>query len=315
VFFADNLKSPLTKEATVSIGREFSQGLWARTRYVHRRATDFVEDFITMATGTTDIVRNGVDFGTFDNAVYQNTDLAKREYDAVDLQSGWQATKALMVSGQWTVQLRNNGNFEGESANNPAIPGFIGDYPEMYVERDFPMGRVDDFQRSKVRLWATYGLTLGHAGRLDVAPMYRYNSARTFSYVATAPMSAQQLAQDPGYADPPTSQSLYFGERGAGTFAGYGLVDFASTWSMPVWHTVSPWFKVEALNVLNNQKPISWDTTVTADLKGPLDADGLPLNYVKGPNFGKSTKTTDYPRPRPGMDGGRTFLMSFGVRF
>ena len=315
VFFADNLESPLTKEATVSLGREFGSGLWARTRYVHRRATDFVEDFITIADGTTTIVRDGVNFGTFDNAVYRNTDQAKRDYDAVDVQSGWQATKALMVSGHWTVQLRNNGNFEGESANNPAIPGFIGDYPEMYVERDFPMGRVDDFQRSKVRLWASYGLNLGAAGRLDVAPMYRYNSARTFSYVATVPMSPAQVAANPGYANPPTSQSLYFGERGAGTFAGYGLVDFASTWSMPVWRTVSPWFKVEALNVLNNQKPISWDTTVTADLKGPLDADGLPLNYIKGPNFGKPTKTTDYPRPRPGMDGGRTFLMSFGVRF
>ena len=36
------------------------------------------------------IIRNGVNFGTFDNAVYRNSDLPKREYDAVDLQSGWQ---------------------------------------------------------------------------------------------------------------------------------------------------------------------------------------------------------------------------------
>jgi hypothetical protein len=315
VFFADNLKSPLTKETTVALGHDFNHGLWARTRYVHRRATNFVEDYITLADGKTTVIRDGVNFGTFDNATYRNSDLPKREYDAVDFQSGWQATRALTVSGQWTVQLHNNGNFEGEAANNPAIPSIIADNPEIYVERDYPMGRLDDFQRSKVRLWASYGLNMGHAGRLDLAPMYRYNSARTFSYVATVPMSALQLANDPGYAHAPTTQALYFGERGAGTFAGYGLVDFASTWSMPVWRTVSPWFKVEALNALNNQKPISWDTTVTADLKGPLDANGLPLNYITGPNFGKPTKTTDYPRPRPGLDGGRTFLMSFGVRF
>jgi hypothetical protein len=315
VFFAGDLKSPVTRETTLSIGREFTDRLWARGRYVHRRATDFVEDFITIAGGRTTVIRNGLNFGTFDNAVYRNSDLPKREYDAIDVQSGWQATNALFVSGQWTVQLRNHGNFEGEAANNPAIPSFIGDNPEIFVERNFPMGRVDDYQRSKVRLWAAYGLDLGRAGRLDLAPMYRYNSARTFSFAATVPVSAQQAANNPGYARVPTSQTLYFGERGAGSFAGYALVDFASTWSMPVWRSVSPWFKVEVLNALNNQKAISWDTSITANNNGPKDANGLPLEYIKGANFGKATRTTDYPRPRPGMDGGRTFLMSFGVRF
>ena len=69
------------------------------------------------------------------------------------------------------------------------------------------------------------------------------------------------------------------------------------------------------LNLLNNQKLISWDTTVTADTKGPLDAHGLPLNYLRSANFGNATSTANYPRPRAGMDGGRTFLMSFGLRF
>jgi hypothetical protein len=316
VFFAGNLKSPLTREVTLSLGRDFGAGLWARGRYVHRRVTNFVEDYITIADGKTVVTRNGVTFGTFDNAVYRNSSLPGREYDAVDAQSGWRVSKALSVEGQWTVQLRNNGNFEGEATNNPAIPSVIGDNPEIYVaSRDFPMGRLDDFQRSKVRLWASYSLGLGRAGRLDVAPMYRYNSAKTFSYVATVAMSAQQLANNPGYARAPTSQALYFAERGAGTFAGYGLVDLASTWSVPVWRTMSPWVKLEVLNLLNNQKPISWDTTITADAKGALDAYGLPLDYIKGANFGNPTRTADYPRPRPGMDGGRTVIAAFGARF
>jgi carboxypeptidase family protein len=315
VFFAKDLTSPTTHETTLSLGRDFGAGLWTRGRFVHRRATNFVEDFITIADGKTVVVRNGVNFGTFDNAVYRNSSLPRREYDAFDLQSGWQAARSLVVSGQWTVQLKNDGNFEGEAANNPAIPSFIGDNPEMFVARDFPMGRVDDFQRHKVRMWASYGLNLGRAGRLDLAPMYRYNSARTFSYVATVAMSPQQLANNPGYARPPASQSLFFGERGAGTFAGYGLVDLASTWTVPVWKTMSPWFKVEVLNLANNQKPISWDTTITANLAGAKDANGLPLEYVKGANFGNATKTTDYPRPRPGMDGGRTFIAAFGLKF
>jgi hypothetical protein len=315
VFFDANLTSPTTRETTLSVGREFGARLWARGRYVHRRATDFVEDYITMAEGRTVVIRDGVNFGTFDNAVYRNSSLARREYDAVDVQSGWQAANALTIAGQWTVQLRNHGNFEGEAANNPAIPSFIADNPEMFVERNFPMGRLDDFQRSKVRLWASYGLGLGRAGRLDIAPMYRYNSGRTFSYTATVPMTPQQIANDPGYARRPTSQTLFFNERGAGNFAGFALVDLATTWSVPVWRSLSPWLKLEVLNALNNQKAISWDTAITASATGPRDANGLPLEYVKGANFGTPTRTTDYPRPRPGLDGGRTYLMAFGVRF
>ena len=315
VFFDAGLTSPTSRETTLSIGREFGPRLWARGRYVHRRATNFVEDDITLAEGKTVVVRNGVNFGTFDNAVYRNSALARREYDAVDVQSGWQPSASLTVAGQWTVQLRNHGNFEGEAANNPAIPSVIGDNPELFGERNFPMGRLDDFQRSKVRLWASYGLGLGRAGRLDIAPMYRYNSARTFSYTATVPLSAQQAANDPGYARRPTAQTLFFGERGAGTFAGFALVDVATTWSVPVWRSLSPWVKLEVLNLLNNQKLIGWDTTITANANGARDANGLPLEYVKGPNFGNATRTTDYPRPRPGMDGGRTFLAAFGVRF
>jgi len=72
---------------------------------------------------------------------------------------------------------------------------------------------------------------------------------------------------------------------------------------------------VEVLNVLNNQKLLSWDTTVAADAAGPVDALGLPLAYTRGPNFGLATSNANYARPRQGMDGGRTFLLAAGVRF
>jgi carboxypeptidase family protein len=317
VSFDSNLSSPVTRELTLSLARDFGHGLWARGRYVRRQATDFVEDFITIADGTTDVVKNGVDFGVFDNAVYRNSDLPKRNYDAIDLQSAWRQNGALSISGQWTVQLRNDGNFEGEAANNPAIPSIIGDYPELYVaDRSFPMGHLDDFQRNKLRLWATYSVDLQHAGRLEFSPMYRYNSGRTFSYVAAAvPFTAAQRANDPGYAFAPTSQPIFFGDRGAGQFPGYALVDFATTWSVPVARSLKPWVKVEVLNALNNQKLTSWDTTVTADPNGPKDVNGLPLAYIKGHSFGQAARNSDYPRPRAGLDGGRTYFLSLGVRF
>jgi hypothetical protein len=315
VFFDDDLSSPLTREFTVALAREVGRRGWARAAYVNRHASDFVEDFITIEDGTTLINRSGLS-GVFDNQVYRNTDLVRRQYQAVDLQSAWRVGGTLGVSAQWTVQLENDGNFEGEAPNNPAIPSVVGDYPEIYVaDRNFPTGHLDDFQRHKVRLWATYGLDLHRFGRLDLVPLYRFNSARTYSLVAATALSAQQIARDPGYAHLPTAQAVFFGARGSQRFEGYQLFDVGVTYGVPVWQSLRPWIKIEVLNVLNNQKLISWDTTIAADAPGPKDADGIPLNYIQGPNFGKATSNGNFPRPRQGMDGGRTFLVAAGIRF
>ena len=203
---------------------------------MNRKATGFVEDFITVEGGRTTINRNGL-MGTFDNSIYLNTDLARRDYQAIDFQGEYRFGGSLSVNGLWTVQLENDGNFEGESANNPAIPSLIGDYPEVYVaERSFPMGRLDDFQRHKVRVWANYRFDLHEFGRLDVSPLYRYNSPRTFSLVAPAvALTPDQAAFNPGYVRLPSSQPVFFGARGSQEFADYALIDLAVTYGVPVW--------------------------------------------------------------------------------
>jgi hypothetical protein len=162
----------------------------------------------------------------------------------------------------------------------------------------------------------SYGLDLHQFGRFDIVPLYRFNSARTYSLVAGAvPLSAQQVAANPGYVRLPASQPIYFGGRGTESFKSAQLVDLAVTYGVPVWHSVRPWIKLEVLNLLNNQDLLSWDTTVGPDNAGAMDAFGLPLSYVRGPNFGKATSNGNYARPRQGMDGGRTFLLAAGVRF
>jgi hypothetical protein len=143
----------------------------------------------------------------------------------------------------------------------------------------------------------------------------------TYSLVANGvALSAIQRAQNPGYARLPGSgtngsQSLFFGERGSQEFASYGLVDLGLTYQVPVWRSAKPWIEFEVLNVLNNDKLIAWDTSIAADAASALDASGLPTGYLRGSNFGRATSTAHYPRPRPGLTGGRTFIAAAGIRF
>jgi hypothetical protein len=92
-------------------------------------------------------------------------------------------------------------------------------------------------------------------------------------------------------------------------------LDLALTYGVPVWRSARPWIKFEAFNLLNNQKLISWDTTITADAAGPKDENGLPTAYVKGARFGTAVTNSNYPAPRPGLDGGRLIDFAVGFRF
>jgi hypothetical protein len=153
---------------------------------------------------------------------------------------------------------------------------------------------------------------------LDIAPIVRIDSGLTYSLFATdVPLSDIQLARSPGYANLPGggTQTLFFGDRGSQSFDGFALLDLATTYRVPVIRSASPWVKLEVLNLTNNQKVISWDTTVTPDPNSPLDANGLPTGFIQGTQFGQPRANTNYPVWRPGFTGGRTFLLSAGMRF
>jgi hypothetical protein len=310
VFFTDGLSSPLTKEFTASFGTQLGRG-YAKATFQERRMSNFVEDFITLDGGATDIVYQGVEYGTFPNVVYQNSDDPKREYRALIFEGRYPFFGSkLQVNGHWTVQLRNHGNFEGEGQNTPGISSTLGDYPEIFSEaRYYPLGRLNDYQRHKTRLWGIYTLGLGRIGTLDASAIYRYDSATSFSlFHNNAPLSATQQSLGAAYASLPVSKSLFFGERGSGTFEDSHLVDVALNYNIPVFRSLRPWVKFEARNVLNNDKLIAWNTTVTGDPNSARDAFGLPTGYREGGTFGTGTAAGHYPIPRE-------FFVSLGLRF
>jgi outer membrane receptor protein involved in Fe transport len=319
VRFAEGLSAPITREVTLSLGREIGRG-YVKGIYSRRNTDNFFEDYFQDPTpaGQITVINEGTNFGTFDTRLYQNSDTPSRRYEAVQLLGRFNFRSNLTVNGNYTFQIKNEGNFEGEAGNQPGNTSIIEDYPQILSEaRHFPVGRLDDFQRHKIRMYLAYTQDLGRFGSLDLAPIWRYNSAQTFSLqTAGLALTAQQRALNPGYRlTGITSQTIFYADRGSEEFEGYGLVDFATTYQIPIWKTLRPWIKAEVYNVLNNDKLIKWTTTVTPDPNSPLDELGLRTGFVRAANFGNARDNADYPRPLPGIDGLRTFLLSFGLRF
>lgn len=317
VFFEPGLSSPVTKEFTTSYGTEIGTRAYADATYIWRSGSGFIEDYISLSNGVTDVVRQGVDAGTFTNKLYRNTgDDVYRRYHALVFQGRLRAMRRLNVNGNWTVELKNEGNYEGEAANQPGVPSAIGDYPEAFTAaRNFPAGRLANFQRHRARLWAIWEQGLGKYGRASFSGLMRVESAQSYSLRATSqPLSAIQLQRLSAYPDQPSSQTIYFDERGSELFKGFGVLDASINYELPVYTKWRPFLKLDIVNVLNNDKLIAWNTVVTPDRNSPRDALGLATGYVRGSRFGQGTANTHYPTSMlsPGIRG---FRVAFGLRF
>jgi hypothetical protein len=292
---------------------------FAEAAYVHRNYSDLIEDFITPSTGSTTITADGLDF-TASNVLLANSSEAFREYRGLLFQARYNVSSRWLVNGHYTVQLRNDGNYEGEAPSQPGIPSLIGDYPEARsAARHWPSGHLDDYQRHKLRIWSIYSLPLQRYGVLSVSGLLRVDSGTTYSLRSngvglTLAQNARLLAA--GYVDTPGSQTIYYGERGSESFKGYGLFDLSLNYDLPVFGSARPWFKFDVYNVFNNQKLIRWNTAVNPDPRSPRDELGLATGYVQGASFGKATSTGHFPNPFQGNNGGgRTLRMAIGVRF
>ena len=320
VFFDDGVSSPLTKEFTLSGGSTLGGRGHTRVTYMHRRTSDVVEDFFTLDGGATTITGpDGQEFGRFENQIFMNTNALYRSYDAMMFEGQYRIFDNFILDASWTVQVNNEGNFEGESPNRPAISSPAFDYPEVTpATRYYPVGRLDEFQRHKTRVWGIYNLPVG-SSTLDIGGIWRYNSGRAYSLAATGQgLSDTQtgIIDSLGYSGSPDSRTLFFADgRGSETFEGYGLFDLSFQYSIPVWGSLRPWFKAEIYNVFNNDKQISWNTSVVPDPDSPLDDLGQPTGYIEGPRFGEATSSNDYPQFLPGVSGLRTVRFAFGFRF
>lgn len=322
VFNNANLRSPVVREFTVSAGGQVLRQLYAAVTYVNRDTRNFIEGFITIDEGQTHIINNGLDLGFFDNKVYKNTNAETRQYQAIAFQTRAIVAPRWNVDFNYTYQIKYEGNFEGENTNQPAITSLFGDYPEIYVPgRNFPTGRLSGYQKHRIRFITDYSMPT-RFGDFGFGLVYRFDSGTPYSLVAsTFPVSAVQLANDPGYANPPQTQPLYFGARGSQLFPSQSQFDLAFNYDIPILKVLSPWVKATVFNVFNTRYMSNFNTAIipcsdpnsasqkTAGCTSfPLDSHGLPTTFVNGPQFGQAIGATSYQTAR-------TFQLSAGIRF
>jgi hypothetical protein len=315
-FFDKGLSAPVTKEFTVSGGATWGGKAYGEATYVWRDTSNLIEDFIELDNGFTEAIRDGIDFGSFTNHVYRNSDIPQRHYQAAVFQGRYQIKPRWTLYGAWTVQLKNDGNYEGENTNQPGAPSVIGDYPEAFnAARNFPDGRLQNFERNRARVWSIYDFDLKKYGDLSISGLWRFESGRVYSLVATGQqLTSIQRSLLADYVDEPESQDVYFGERGSETFPSYALFDVSANYAIPVFKSLRPWLKIDVFNLFNNDKLIGWDTTVRQDPTSPVDSLGLRTGFVRSPTFGQALGPNDYPMSL-GTSGGRTFRMALGFRF
>ncbi|HEY1251940.1 MAG TPA: TonB-dependent receptor [Thermoanaerobaculia bacterium] len=317
VALQDGLHSPRTREWSGSIGGQILQNTYAAITYLHRDYKDFIIPLITIETGSTSIPE--LDGAVLDNKVYSNTELIKRTYQSISMQSRTNFWRNFWLQIAYTYTIKNEGNSEEEAVNQPFSPANIGSFPELQApDRNFPLGRLSTYQKHKLRVFPNYTFCSGF-GNFNFGMIYNYDSGLPYSLVAfNQPFSDIQLARDPGYAVLPTTQDIYFGRRGTGTFPGQSRFDLAFTYDINVWRTIAPWIQLRVINLFNTAFRTGFNTTITpctdptqAGCNGaaPLDANGLPTTFTTvGTPFGTATSNTQFQQSR-------TFSINAGIRF
>ena len=304
VFVADNISSPTVDEITLGAGMELARGGFLKAVYTNREYNDLVEDFVDTTTGTTEVIVQGVSAGTFSNTFITNSNDISREYEALQLIGRYRLNDKITIDGNWTYQLKNDGNFEGEGTNTPGSSSDFGDYPEI---RDnaihHPVGPLNDFAEHKLRVWTNYNLDMGRAGNLNFGLLANYDSGRTFSRFDTEPIFPTQEAilEAAGYVDAPADQDLFFGGRGGVTFDDAIFFDLSLNYQLPIYKDFQLWLKADIFNVFDDDTQTAGRSNVNAVREvdgGPVNSLGIPTTFTEPGNFRSARNNADFVDPQ-----------------
>ena len=142
--FDEGLRSPTTRRVLGVAGpADFAGAL--KATYQWRSVSGFIEDFIDDPTdsGKVTIVRTASISARSTRRSGETSDQPVRDYQAMIFQGHY---RRAVVDGRRALDraAAQQRNFEGEAANQPGNPSFIGDYPEVFGgnwDRQTPEGR------------------------------------------------------------------------------------------------------------------------------------------------------------------------------
>ena len=240
VFLEDGLRSPMTKEFTLSSGVS-SRGL--RPRVVFRggtpRTSSRTSSTIRPPPERSTVVFDGVNFGTFDNVVYRNTDDVEREYQAMQFIGRYDVTRSLYRS---TATRRCSSRTTATSRARRRISRAIrlfGDYPEILTPAQLSRWQAERLPAAQGPPGPIYNQGLGRVGSVDVSgPSGASTRARptrsSQRNAATAPFSARAPATPTAWRCHRPCSSASAARRTSRATA----CSISVRYDVPVWKTV-----------------------------------------------------------------------------
>ena len=332
----NSLNSTNAIEYTLGVAKRLGTRGLVRFDYVNRTFGDFYALQTDLTTGTITTPN-----GTFDKGYYVNiTSPLERKYYALQFQFSYRALDSLNIGGNYTYSSLT-GNWDTENTVSGPVSSSVLQYPE-YLQLSWyaPIGSLTADQRDKARLWVVWDIFNTKHNNLSVSLLESYVSGYPFGAIGTinlANASGVKYVTNPGYKNPPTTQTYYFTDRDAYRTDNVTQTDisFNYAFKVPAMGTTLEFFvEPRVTNVFNekawtprNDRLVATVWTSRNSGKGlspfnpfttkPIECPrgntaaqctALGANWQLAPAFAVPAAYLEYQTPR-------TFTLSIGMRF
>ena len=248
--------------------------------------------------------------------------LLERQYVNFSLRGRYRFGHYADVHAQYAWSRLTGNADEARIGVNALTPGALA-YPEYFdASWHLPLGRLPDDVPHQFRMWAHSELMANDKlGMLIATVVFNRESGRP--YGAVAPVAVTGFVSNPGYVQPPAVLDYYFTDRDAFRTDSLKRTDVGISWRRAMFGTVHGdlFVNLHILNVFGSTQvlnPQQYVVTRTAF----TDASLQPFNpFTTAPvrdvnwTFDDSGVRPDEPRPGVPTTLGRTWLVTFGVRF
>ena len=187
--------------------------------------------------------------------------------------SSYRVSAKLSVWAHYTMQLKNEGNFEGEAANQPGNYSIIGDRPEILSEAATlpgrPPGPVPAAQGARGGQPRPAAGPRRHGQPGPAVPLRLAADLQLLAAACPPPRRSGRWPRPRATRASSASQTIFYEGRGTQEYEAQHLVDLALNYDVPVWKKVRPYVKFDLRNVFNSQPLIGFDTTLIPNNSGP----------------------------------------------